>query len=93
MVLGRSVVDLVLHRESCTLEELLDALADAEPRIARYLRGEGGGLTAGSRPLLGDRLLEPGDRIPDGGIVTLVYAVAGGSAHPKRPGTRGGPTG
>jgi hypothetical protein len=80
VVLGRPVVELVLQRHRCTLEELLDALAVAEPRIARYLRGEDGGVPAGFRPLLGDHLLEPGDRIPDGGIVTLVYAVAGGSA-------------
>ena len=78
VVLGRSVVDLVLPRETCTLGELLDALADAEPRIARYLRCEAGLPPALLKPLVQDQLLEPGNPIPDGAVVTLLYAIAGG---------------
>jgi len=80
VVLGRSTMDLTLPGESCTLADLLDALAAAEPRITRYLRGEDGGLPASLRPLLNDTLLEPATPIPDGATVTLLYAVAGGRA-------------
>jgi hypothetical protein len=78
VVLGRPLVDLALPRETCTLEELLEALADAEPRIARYIRREAGPPLAPFRPLLHDRPLEPGSPIPDGAAVTLLYAIAGG---------------
>lgn len=78
VVLGRPVVEVVLPGEACTLEELLDALADAEPRIARYLRRKGGAPPAPFRPLLRDRALDPTSRVPDGATVTLLYAVAGG---------------
>lgn len=78
MVLGRPAVDLLLPLATCTLEELLTALAEAEPRLARYLRGEDGLPATSLRPLVNDRLLEPGTPIPDGAIVTLLYAVAGG---------------
>ena len=78
VVLDRSAVDLVLPLETCTLEELLDALADAEPRIARYLPREAEPPTGPLRPLLQDQLLEPGSPIPDGATVTLLYAMAGG---------------
>jgi hypothetical protein len=78
VVLGRPVVDIVLPRETCTFEELLDALADAEPRIARYLRRGAGLPPVPFRPLLHDQPLEPGSPIPDGEAVTLLYAIAGG---------------
>ncbi len=79
VVLGRPVVDLVLPGETCTLEELLKALAAAEPRIARYLRRQEDFPAAPIRPLLRDQPLDPGARIPDGAVVTLLYAIAGGS--------------
>lgn len=78
VILGRSVVEVVLPLPTCTLEELLAALADAEPRVAPYLRGEDGLPPVSLRPLLCDQVLEPGSRIPDGATVTLLYAVAGG---------------
>ncbi len=78
VLLGRSVVDLTLPLETCTLEQLLTALADAEPRLARYLQGEEGRPAISLRPLLNDQLLEPGTRIPDDATVMLLYAVAGG---------------
>jgi len=80
VVLGRSAMDLALPGGSCTLADLLAALAAAEPRIARYLRGEDGRPPASLRPMLNDTLLEPGTSIPDGATVTLLYAVAGGRA-------------
>jgi len=85
VVLGRSVVELILPLRTCTLEELLGALARAEPRIARYLGGEDRLPAAPLRPLLQDQLLEPGSRIPDGSVVTLLYAMAGGSPCPGCP--------
>jgi ThiS family len=72
-------VDLDLPGAACTLEDLLAALADAEPRIARYLLGEDGRPPTPLRPLLNDHLLEPGTPIPDGATVTLLYAIAGGT--------------
>ncbi len=78
VVLGRSAVDLVLPGEICRLEELLHALADAEPRLARYFRREAGLPPVSLRALLDDQPLEPGDPIPDGATVTLLYAIAGG---------------
>ena len=66
VVLGRSAVDLVLPLETCTLGEILKALADAEPRTARYLYREDGLLAAPLRPLLGDVPIEPGTLAPDG---------------------------
>ncbi len=80
VVLGRATVDLLLPTDTCTFEECMSALAAAEPRIAGYLRRVGG--TSGSpfRPLLQDQPLEPGSPIPDGAVVTLLYAIAGGSA-------------
>ena len=80
MVLGRPTIDLDLPSVSCTLADLIVALADAEPRIARYLRGEDGRPPASLRPLLHDRLLEPNAPIPDGATVTFLYALAGGNA-------------
>ena len=88
VVLGRSTVDLELPTPSCTLDEVLAGLADAEPRIARYLQGEDGLPFSFLRSLLNERLPEPGTRILDGATVTLMYAVAGGCGpHPrgKRP--------
>ena len=79
VVLGKSGLDLALPRSTCTLEDLLAALAEAEPRIARYLRGEDGRPPSSLRPLLNDRLLEPDTPIPDGATVTLLHAMAGGS--------------
>lgn len=79
VVLGQPTVALDLPGATSTPEDLLAALADAEPRIARYLRGEDGQPPAPLRPLLDDHLLEPGIPIPDGATVTLLYAVAGGS--------------
>jgi hypothetical protein len=84
VVLGRSAVDLVLPGPNCTLEELLTRLADAEPRIARYLRGADGSLPVFIRPLRDERPLEPGASIPDGATVTLLYAVAGGAGCGRR---------
>ena len=78
MILGRALVNVLLPREACTLEELLDTLADAEPRIAPYLRSGGGLPAAPFRPLLHDQMLEPGSPIPDGALVTLLYAIGGG---------------
>ena len=78
VVLGRSIVDLSLPGETCTLEELLHALTEAEPRIARYLCRENGPPTASLRPLLNDRQLDRASHIRDGAVVTLLYAVAGG---------------
>jgi hypothetical protein len=78
VVLGRAALDLELPLDGCTLDQLLDALAGAEPRIASYLRGVDGLPPPSLRPLLDDHLLEQTARIPDGGIVTLLYAVAGG---------------
>ena len=80
VVLGRPTFDLNLPGPGCTLADLLAALADAEPRIARYLRGEDGRPPSSLRPLLDDDLLEPDVLIPDGATVTLLYAIAGGSA-------------
>jgi hypothetical protein len=79
VVLGRPSVDLVVPGSSCTLEEMLIRLADAEPRLARYLRDAEGRPPAFLRPVLNERALEPGAAIPDGAVVTLVYALAGGS--------------
>ena len=81
MVLGRAAVELGLPLDTCTLVQLLDALARAEPRIAFYLRAGDGLLPPSLRPLLDDHLLEPAERIPDGGVVTLLYAVAGGAGR------------
>ena len=78
VVLGRSIVELVLARATCTLEERLSALAEAEPRIARYLRGEDGRPASSLRPLLNDHRLGSESGIPDGAVVTFLYAVAGG---------------
>ena len=78
VVLGRAAVDLLVPGEACTLEELLNALAGAEPRIARYLRGEDGRPASSLRVLLNHGPLDPASRIPDGAVVTLLYAVAGG---------------
>ena len=78
VVLGRAAVELGLPLDTCTLDQLLDALARAEPRIASYLRAGDGLLPPSLRPLLNDHLLEPAARIPDGSVVTLLYAVAGG---------------
>lgn len=78
VVLGRPAVDLDLPGQHCTLEEVLVALATAEPSIARYLRGGAGLLPSFLRPLLDDRPLELQSPIPDGATVTLLHAVAGG---------------
>lgn len=83
VLLGRAAVELLLPLERCGVEDLLDALAHAEPRIAPYLRGDDGRLAPSLRPLLDDRLLEAGEPIPDGGTVTLLYAVAGGQPGPE----------
>jgi sulfur transfer ThiS family protein len=80
VILARSDVDLGLPGATCTLAELLAALSEAEPRIARYLRGDDGQPPSSLRPLLNDHLLEPDIPIPDGATVTLLYAMAGGSA-------------
>lgn len=80
VILARSAVDLDLPGAACTLEDVLAALADAEPRIARYVRVEDGRPPASLRPLLDDLLLEPGTPIPDGATVTLLYATAGGTS-------------
>lgn len=84
VVLGRATVDVVLPLDTCTFEEFMGALAAAEPRIAGYLRRVDG--TSGSpfRPLVQDQPLEPGIPIPDGAVVTLLYAIAGGSAGSGR---------
>jgi hypothetical protein len=87
VVLGRPAVDLVVPGSSCSLEEMLIRLADAEPRIAQYLLGADGRPSAFLRPVANDRLLEPGATIPDGATVALVYAVAGGSDRDNRCGT------
>ena len=78
VLLGRPVVDLILPRETCTLEELLSALADAEPRTARYFRGGAGTAPIPLRALLAEQPLDPGSPIPDGATVTLLYAIVGG---------------
>jgi hypothetical protein len=78
VLLGRSVVDLILPREHCTLEELFRALAEAEPRIARYFRREADPAPIPLRALLDERPLDPGSPIPDGATVTLLYAIVGG---------------
>jgi hypothetical protein len=78
VVLGRSIVNLHLPTETCTLEELVHTLAWAEPRIARYLQRQAGLPPIPLRALLDDQLLEPGCLIPDGAKVTLLYATAGG---------------
>jgi len=80
VVLGRATVHLTVPGEACTLNDVLTCLADAEPRIARYLQGVGGHPPA-FRPLLNDRLLGPDTPIPEGATVALVYAVAGGSGR------------
>jgi len=51
VVLDRLAVGLVLPLEACTLDELLNALTDTEPRIARYLRREDELPAAPLRPL------------------------------------------
>ena len=84
VVLGRSVVDLELPKASCTLDEVLTGLADAEPRIARYLQGENGLPSSVFRSLMDERLIEPGTHIRDGATVTLMYAVAGGCGPTTR---------
>ena len=84
-MLGRATVEVGLPLDTCALDQLLDALAGVEPRIASYLRGADGHLPPSLRPLLADQLLEPAARIPDGGIVTLLYAIAGGGARPLLP--------
>jgi hypothetical protein len=78
VLLGRSVVELALPGERCTLDDLLRALAEAEPRIARYLLGADGQLSPSLRPLRDGRLVEPGEPILDATTITLLYAVAGG---------------
>ena len=80
VMLGRATVEVGLPPDTCTLDQLLDALARAEPRIAPYIRGGDGLPSASFRALLDEHLLEPPERIPDGGVVTLLYANAGGSA-------------
>ena len=80
VILARSAVGLDLPGATCTLADLLSALAEAEPRIARYLRGDDGQPPSSLRPLLNDRLLEPDTPIPDGSTVTLLYAIAGGTS-------------
>ncbi len=79
VVLGRSVVDLTVPGEVCTADDILARLADVEPRIARYLQDADGHPPAFLRLLVNDQLLDRGAPIRDGGIVTLAYAVAGGS--------------
>lgn len=78
VLLGRPAVEVVLPQESCRPAELLDALAGTEPRIAHYLRHQDGIPIGPFRLLLQDQPLEPASRIPDGGMVTLLYAIAGG---------------
>ena len=80
VILARSAVDLGLPGATCSLRDLLAALAEAEPRIARYLRGDDGQPPSSLRPLLNDHLLEPDTPIPDGSTVTLLYAMAGGTS-------------
>jgi len=72
-------VEVGLPFNTCTLDQILDALARVEPRIASYLRGGDGLPSASFRALLGDQLLQAAEHIPNGGVVTLLYAVAGGS--------------
>ena len=96
VILGRATVELDLPPDTCTLGQLLDALSRAEPRIASYLRGGDGLPSASFRALLGDQLLQTAEPIPDGGVVTLLYAIAGGRggvlrAPPQRSRRRRGP--
>jgi hypothetical protein len=79
VILGKNRLDLAFPGSTCSLRDLLAALAEAEPRIARYLRGDDGQPPSSLRPLLNDHLLEPDTPIPDGATVTLLYAMAGGS--------------
>lgn len=78
VLFGRQVVEVILPQDACTLEELLRALADAEPRTARYFRREVGPAPIPLRALLDDHPLDPGSPVPDGATVTLLYAIAGG---------------
>jgi hypothetical protein len=78
VVLGRPAVDVDLSGSTCTLVDLLAALAAVEPRLARYLTSADAVPPPGFRPLLHDRLLPHDTPIPDGATVTLLYAVAGG---------------
>ncbi len=81
VVLGRAAVELELPGPSGTVDQVLRSLAEAEPRIARYLRGDDGQAPASLRLLVNDRLPAPGTRIPEGATITLLYAVAGGSGR------------
>jgi len=78
VVLGRPTVDVDLSRSTCTLADVLAALAAVEPRLARYLSSADGVPPPAFRPLLDDRFLPHDTPIPDGATVTLLYAVAGG---------------
>jgi hypothetical protein len=78
VLLGRPVANLHLPCETCTFQELLDALAATEPRIARYLQCESGLAPIPLRALLPGQLLQPGNPIPDCATVTLLYAISGG---------------
>lgn len=89
VLLGRSVVEVVLPGDWCTLEDLVHALVQAEPRIARYLRGDDGRLAPSLRPLRHDRLLEPEEPIPHAATITLLYAIAGGQQGDCRGPSRG----
>ncbi len=81
VILGRPTLDLTLPGPDCTLSDLLAALADAEPRVARYLLGEDRRSSASLRALLDDHILAPDTPIPNGATVTLLYAVAGGNSR------------
>jgi len=78
VVLGRSAVDVDLAGSTCTLADVLTALAAIEPRLARYLSSADGVPPPAFRPLLHDRFLPHDTPIPDGATVTLLYALAGG---------------
>jgi len=78
VVLGRSAVDVDCPGTACTLADVLAALVDVEPHLARYFASAGGIPPPAFRPLLRDRVLPQDTPIPDGATVTLLYAVAGG---------------
>jgi hypothetical protein len=71
------VVDLDLSASPCTLTDVLAALVNAEPRLARYLSSADGVPPPALRPLLDDRVIPPDTLLPNGATVTLLYAVAG----------------
>ena len=78
VVLGRSAVDLDRPGFTCTLADVPAGLVDTHPRLARYFSSVDGLPPPAFRPLLCDRVILPDTPIPDGGTLTLLYAVAGG---------------